>query len=146
MPIRISDASPIRLSDSAISPSMGRQSTARGEFYASPFATNLRALIKYQAAGSVNAWATRIGENQTTINRIANGEMNPSLARATTIAELAGYAAWQLMRPDFDPRTMPPMLDERAMRVAAIFASIPDDRDKDRAESIMEQFAPDGPV
>ncbi len=58
------------------------------------------------------------------------------------IEDKTGYAPWQLLHPDFNPVTMPPMMDPRAMRVAAIYAAIEDETDKRRAEAIMEQFAP----
>lgn len=111
----------------------------------SRLAVNLRDLISYQA-DSVNAWATARGLNQSTINRIANGSMDCTVSLLFVIADATGYEPWQLLHPDFDPRATPPLADERAMRVAAIFSQISGEKDKRRAESIMEQFAPEEPA
>lgn len=118
-------------------------STVRGEHWHSPIATNLRTLKDQQFAGSVNAFAQRIEMNQSTLNRYCNGSTDITMEKVSYIAERTGYAAWQLLHPDFDTRRMPPMMDARTMRVAAIYANISDPRDRDRAEAIMEQFAPD---
>jgi hypothetical protein len=112
-----------------------------GEFYDSTLAKNLRKLTA--RAGSVNKWSQQHKVNQTTVNRIVNGTRDATCKLLETLAEKTGYAPWQLLHPDFDPLKSPPMLDERAMRVAAVFASIKLEADKRRAESIMEQFAPE---
>lgn len=118
-------------------------STVHGEHWHSPIATNLRTLRDQQFGGSANAMSQRLGVNQSTLNRYCNGSSDISLAKISEIAEKTGYAPWQLLHPDFDTRRMPPMMDARAMRVAAIFANIADPKDRDRAEAIMEQFSPD---
>jgi len=142
MHIRLSPASPIRLSRGAPSAEMATN-TIRGEHWHSLLATNLRALKDQQFGGSVNALASKLKVNQSTLNRYCNGSGDITMQKISYIAEMAGYAPWQLLHPDFDTRRMPPMMDSRAMRVAAIFANIPDPKDRDRAEAIMEQFSPD---
>jgi hypothetical protein len=122
---------------------MGRSKTVRGPHYDSVVARNLRALIDREAEGSVNAWATRHRLLQTTVNRIANGSSDCSVSTLLDICTATGYALWQLVRDDFDPRAVPPALDARAMRIAAIYASIKDDATKRIAEAVMEQFAGD---
>lgn len=117
--------------------------TIRGEHWHSLIATNLRRLKDQQFGGSVNQFAQKIAMNQSTLNRYCNGTGDITAEKVAYIAERTGYAPWQLLHPDFDTRRMPPMLDARAMRVAAIFANIADPKDRDRAEAIMEQFAPD---
>lgn len=117
--------------------------TVHGEHWHSPIATNLRTLRDQQFGGSANAMSQRLGVNQSTLNRYCNGSSDISLAKISEIAEKTGYAPWQLLHPDFDTRRMPPMMDARTMRVAAIFANIADPKDRDRAEAIMEQFSPD---
>lgn len=116
------------------------------DHYDTVLARNMRQLC--ERYGSVNAFRTRFKLNQTTINRIANGEVSPSVATLTKISDKCGYSEWQLLHPDFNPRAMPPASDERAMRVAATFASIRDANDKDKAEALVEQFANfgDGPA
>lgn len=116
--------------------------TVQGEHYHSPIATNLRALAAQQYGGSINALAEQIEINQSTLNRYCNGSSDITMQKISEIADATGYAPWQLLHPDFDTRRMPPMLDARAMRVAAIFANIPDPKDRDRAEAIIEQFSP----
>ncbi len=117
--------------------------TTRGEHWHSLIAANLRTLTDQQFGGSVNAFSQRIGMNQSTLNRYCNGSTDITMEKVAYIAEKTGYAPWQLLHPDFDTRKMPPMMDARTMRVAAVFANIADPRDRDRAEAIMEQFAPD---
>lgn len=141
MHIGLGTASRMRLPEGARSGSMAA-STVRGEHWHSPIATNLRILME-QRFGSVNAFAQAIGINQSTLNRYCNGSIDITMEKVRTIAEKTGYQPWQLLHPDFDTRRMPPMMDARAMRVAAVFANIPDPRDRDRAEAIMEQFSPD---
>ena len=136
-------ASHIRLNVSASSRCMPRPKTVRGPFYDSLLARNLRALIAHQAEGSINVWAKRYEVNQSTLNRYCNGTTDATLGNLQDLLEPAHYQAWQLLHPDFDPRVMPPMLDARAQRVATIFSSIKSETDRDRAEAIMEQFAPD---
>lgn len=142
MHIGLRQASPIRLGNAAYLGYMAA-STIKGEHWHSPIATNLRTLKDQQFGGSANALAQKIGVNQSTINRYCNGSSDISLLKISEIAEKTGYAPWQLLHPDFDTRRMPPMMDARSMRVAAIFANIADPKDRDRAEAIMEQFSPD---
>jgi hypothetical protein len=104
---------------------------------------NLRALKDQQFNGSINALAAHVGMGQTTLNRYCNGELSMPMEKIELVADRTGYAPWQLLHPDFDTRRMPPMMDARAMRVAAIFANIADPKDRNRAEAIMEQFSPD---
>ena len=91
----------------------------------------------------MNAFALRIEMNQSTLNRYCNGSTDITMEKVGYIAEKTGYAPWQLLHPDFDTRRMPPMMDARTMRVAAVFSNIADERDRARAEAIIEQFAPD---
>jgi hypothetical protein len=123
---------------------MPRPSTVRGPLYNSRLASNLRALIKYRAGGSVNAWCEVVKIPQSTINKIVTGQRGATVDLLEQIEEQSGYGAWQLLHPEFDPRTAPPMLDPRTRRVAAIFGGITDPATRDLAESIMEQFSPDG--
>ena len=125
---------------------MSRPSTVRGELYHSRLASNLRALIQYRAGGSTNAWCESNKLNQSTINKIVTGQRGATVDLLEQIEEQTGYAAWQLLHPDFDPRTAPPMMDARTRRVAAVFSGISDPKDRDRAEAILEQFAPDEPL
>ena len=119
------------------------ENTIRGEHWHSPIAVNLRTLKDQQFNGSVNAFAQRIEMNQSTLNRYCNGSTDITMEKINYIAEKTGYAPWQLLHPGFDTRKMPPMMDARTMRVAAVFANIADPKDRDRAEAIIEQFAPD---
>lgn len=109
-----------------------------GKLYDTQLAHSLRMLID-RHGGSVNAWSIAMGLNQSTINRIANGDMDATCSKVAAIAEASGYAAWQLLHPDFDPRHMP-TLDMRALRIAAIYAGIKDPALKRKAEAIMERF------
>ena len=142
MHIGLANASRIGLSERARCGGMAA-STIRGEHWHSPIATNLRRLKDQQFGGSANAFALKIEMNQSTLNRYCNGTSDISMQQVGVIAEKTGYAPWQLLHPDFDTRRMPPMMDPRTMRVAAVFANIADPRDRDRAEAIMEQFSPD---
>lgn len=118
-------------------------STVRGEHWLSPVAVNLRKLRDQRFEGSGNALAKALELNQSSLNRYCNGTSDITMSALGCIAEKTGYAPWQLMHPEFDTRRMPPMMDARVMRVAAIFAGITDPRDRDRAEAIMEQFSTD---
>lgn len=122
---------------------MSRATEVQGATYGSVLAVNLRRLVAHQSGGSVNAWSARYKLPQSTINKICTGQRSATLTVLEQIESATGYAPWQLLHPDFDPVKMPPMMDGRAMRVAAIYANIAEPRDKDRAEAIMEQFAPD---
>ena len=122
---------------------MSRAAETQGPLFDSRLATNMRRLI---GAQSVNAWCERFKLPQSTINKICRGTRDATVSVLETIEERTGYACWQLLHPDFDPRVSPPTADPRSMRVASIFASIQDDRDKLRAEAIMEQFAPTEPA
>lgn len=130
-------SSPVGLFRLAASPRMSRAPSTQGDRYDSILAVNLRLLIERQAGGSVNAWATRTGLNQSTVNRIANGTRDATVSQLELIEEKTGYAPWQLLHPDFDPLKMPPMMEPRAMRIAAIFAAL-SEADRRKAESIME--------
>ena len=121
---------------------MSRSTEVQGDLYQSTLAVNLRRLVDHQSAGSVNAWCTAHRLPQSTINKICTGQRSATVTVLEDIEERTGYAPWQLVHPDFDPVRMPPMMDPRAMRVAAIYANITDEKDKRRAEAIMEQFAP----
>ena len=132
----------MRLPVGALLPTMAN-SMVHGEHWHSPLATNLRALKDQQYGGSVNALAQKIKINQSTLNRYCNGSGDITMQKISYIAEQTGYEPWQLLHPDFDTRKMPPMMDARTMRVAAIFANIADPKDRARAEAIMEQFSPD---
>lgn len=142
MHIGLGHASHIRLGGRAISGYMA-ESRVKGEHWHSAIATNLRALKDQAFGGSINAMAARVEINQSTLNRYCNGSISMPMEKIDQVADKTGYAAWQLLHPDFDTRRMPPMMDARAMRVAAVFANIAEPRDRDRAEAIIEQFAPD---
>lgn len=60
----------------------------------SPLATRLLALIGKQ---SVNAWSKGHGLEQTTINRIVTGRMDPSFSVIQQIANKLGMQPWQLV-------------------------------------------------
>ncbi len=114
----------------------------KNAYYGTVLARNVRACIEYECSGSVNAWVAKYpGLSQSTVNKIANGTQNPSVSVLEGIAEKTGYAAWQLLHPDFSPRTMPKLMDARAMRVAAIYSAITDEKERKRVGAIMEQFA-----
>ena len=128
---------------------MPRQKTERGPHHESVLSRNMRKLVLAQTEhNSVNAWVKRYtGLTQSTINRICNGTADASVSQLTHICEAIGYAPWQLLHPDFDPRrSSPPLGDPKAMRMATIYASIDDDIMRQRAAAIMEQFAPDAPA
>lgn len=120
---------------------MSRTAEVKGDLYQSRLAVNLRRLIDHQA-DSVNAWCCRHELPQSTINKICRGQRDASVSVLEQIEDKTGYAPWQLLHPEFDPAVMPPAADPRAMRVAAIFSGITSAKDRDRAEAIMEQFAP----
>jgi hypothetical protein len=94
----------------------------------------------------VNSWCASKELPQSTINKIVTGQRGATVDLLEQIEEKTGYAAWQLLHPDFDPRREPPMMDARAKRAAAIFAGISDPKDQKRAEAILEQFAADEPL
>lgn len=119
---------------------MSRPTTVRGELYESRLAANLRKLVTYQSGGSMNAWCARHQLTQSTYQKIATGQRGATVAMLERIEDATGYAAWQLLHPDFDPRMMPPMLDAHAMRVAAIFAGIKDPLGRQKAEAVIEQL------
>lgn len=135
-------SSPFGLMAGANLAAMSRAAEVKGELHDSRLATNLRRLIEHQCGGSVNAWCARWKLPQSTINKLCRGTRDATVSVLENIGDATGYEPWQLLHPDFDPVTMPPMMDARAMRVAAIYAGITDQRDRDRAESIMEQFSP----
>ena len=141
MHIGLGMTSPTRLGTDAHSARMARN-TVQGAHFHSQIAANLRTLVAQRFDGSVNALASKIEVNQSTLNRYCNGSTDMTMAQLSRIAEKTGYAPWQLLHPEFDPRRMPPMMDKRTMRVAAVFAGITDPVDRDRAEAIIEQFAP----
>lgn len=73
------------------------------------FQANLQRLIRPNGTDvSVNAWAKRHELDQTTINRLVNGQ-DPKLSMIEKIASVCGLASWQLLVPDMVPSN-PPML------------------------------------
>lgn len=146
MPTGLAVSRPSGLIMGALSRPMSRPATVKGNLYESRLAHNLRRLIAHEAGGSVNAWcAANPPLKQSTINKLVNGTRDASVSVLEDIEDATGYSAWQLLHPDFDPRRMPPMADARALRVAAIYAGIKEPMLRDKAEAIMEQFAPDQP-
>ena len=142
VPVGLGMSRPSGLMAGAKFAAMSRAAEVKGDLHDSRLASNLRRLIEHQCGGSVNAWCARWKLPQSTINKLCRGTRDATVSVLENIGDVTGYAPWQLLHPDFDPVTMPPMMDARAMRVAAIFSGITDQRDRDRAESIMEQFAP----
>lgn len=75
-----------------------------------------RNLLKLIGKQSVNAWAKKHGLTQTTINKIKNGKMDPTVSTlekiATAVNEQGGYhlSAWSLMVEGFDPASPPVIL------------------------------------
>lgn len=141
MPSQLKASSGIALFSGAPLRTM-RQKSVKGPHYDTALARSLRLLIEREAENRVNRWALARKLNQTTVNSIANGSMDTKISTADKIAEASGYSLSQLLRDDFDPRTMAPAKDERAAYVASLFASIRDPKDRQRAEAIIEQFAP----
>lgn len=80
----------------------------------SAFLENLAALI---GDGSVNAWAKKYELDQTTIQRIVNGQ-DPKLSTVMRIADVAGVKPWELLAPGFRP-TSRADLDSDALDFAA---------------------------
>lgn len=110
--------------------------------YATPFAANLRKVIDH-ARETVNSWCIKhidAGINQSRINRVLTGQVCGQLDTVEQVSIATGFAPWQLLHPDFDPRHEPPMLDADARRVAAIYAGIKSEPDRRKARAIMEQF------
>jgi len=119
---------------------MSRRASKKGELYESVLARNLRALIAHQAEGSTNGWCLRHGLPQSTLNKVRNGMQGTTTTVLQQVEDATGYAAWQLLHPQFDPAAMPPMNNPRAMRVAAIFVGL-EKRDRDTIEALAENFA-----
>lgn len=73
------------------------------------FQANLHRLIRPNGSAiSVNAWAKGRELDQTTINRLVNGQ-DPKLSMIEKIAAVCDLAPWQLLVPDMVPSN-PPML------------------------------------
>lgn len=104
---------------------------------------NLRSIIDAQAEGSVNRWAISRKIPQATLNRAVIGQSDMTSQVIERVAKAAGYKAWQLLLPNFDPAATAPLADAAAMRVAAVYASIKDPKDRARLSAVVEQFAPD---
>jgi transcriptional regulator with XRE-family HTH domain len=75
----------------------------------SPAAINLKALIAKSREQTINAWSVRNEVVQSTVNRIVNGSMDPTVSTLEGIAKKFGLSAWQLLVPDLDPDD-PPVL------------------------------------
>jgi transcriptional regulator with XRE-family HTH domain len=86
----------------------------------SPVAINLRSLIAASRQRTVNAWAVRNEMVQSTVNRIVNGTMDPTVSMLEAIAKKFGLAAWQLLVPDLDPED-PPVLRSASAQEKALF-------------------------
>lgn len=113
-------------------------------FAGSLFARNLKRLIDLQAEGSVNGWCRSKKLPQATINRIVIGTSDATTEMVAKIGAAAGYAPWQMLLPDFEPSAVPPTMNVKAMRIAAIYAQLSDARDQARMAAIAELFVPDG--
>lgn len=75
------------------------------------FGRNLRRLI---GTGSVNAWASKHGMTQSTINRIVTGDMDPTERVMAKVAAAVGLDVWQMLVPDMDPQNAPVIQDASA--------------------------------
>jgi transcriptional regulator with XRE-family HTH domain len=91
----------------------------------SPVAINLRSLIAASRQRTVNAWAVRNVMVQSTVNRIVNGTMDPTVSMLEAIAKKFGLAAWQLLVPDLDPED-PPVLRSASAQEKALFSRLKD--------------------
>jgi hypothetical protein len=125
---------------------MSKTHPTRGPRWDSLLARNIRELFKYPTERSVNRWCQDHNLIQATINRIANGTRDATTAIVEEIASKTGYAAWQLMLPDFDPRRMPAMMDPAVMHAAAVFASITDPTKRAAADAMLQALAPVAPA
>ncbi len=108
-----------------------------------PFNANVRRIV--EASGmTLAAWCAQFDPSlsivQSTMSRIVRGVQGVTLDQVLKVSVATGYAPWQLLREDFDPRREPPMLDAEALRVAAIFAGIKDPAKKRQARAILETF------
>lgn len=108
-----------------------------------PFNANVRRIV--EASGlKLAVWCAQFDPSlsivQSTMSRIVRGVQGVTLDQVMKVSEATGYAPWQLLREDFDPRREPPMLDAETMRVAAIYASIKDPAKKRQARAILETF------
>lgn len=75
------------------------------------FQANLQRLIRPNGKDiSVNQWAKAHKLDQSTINRLVNGQ-EPKLSMILAIAEKADLEPWALLVPGLDPRN-PPVLKE----------------------------------
>jgi transcriptional regulator with XRE-family HTH domain len=107
-----------------------------------PFAASIQRIADYKGL-NITQWCAQYpgrGIDQSTVARILRGDQDSSLEMVQRVADATGYAPWQLLRDDFDPRREPPMFDAEAMRVAAVFASIKDPAKKRQARAILETF------
>lgn len=57
---------------------------------------------------------------QSTVNRIVNGTMDPTVSMLESLATRFGLAAWQLLVPDLDPDD-PPVLRASTAEEKALF-------------------------
>ncbi len=98
----------------------------------SVFHENLALLI---GEGSVNAWAKAHKLEQTTVQRIMNGQ-DPKLSMVAKIADAVGVRPWQLLVGGLDVKKLPSLVtsDERA----------PDERVADRiSAAILAKVGPE---
>lgn len=88
------------LSVKALTPKASRHHSevTEQDSQASVFRENIKVLI---GDGSVNAWAKAHGLEQTTVNRIVNGETDPKLSMIERVAKALRVEVWQLLVPGF---------------------------------------------
>lgn len=72
-------------------------------------AKSIKAILDSLEEGNKSAMARRCNLPQPTISRIANMKVTPSLEVLETVASAYGFDAWQLLVPNFDPKS-PPVL------------------------------------
>lgn len=107
-----------------------------------PFAASIQKVADYKGM-NITQWCAQYpgrGIDQSTVARILRGDQDSSLEMVQRVADATGYAPWQLLREDFDPRREPPMMDAETMRVAAMYAGIKDPAKKRQARAILETF------
>lgn len=96
---------------------------------------------------SVNAFAQRAGVNQTTMNRLLNGHLDPSLTTIQRIADHLHLQAWQLVHPEGPAARFSTVLSEEAMEIANRLDSItdPQAREVAVAKAYYAAFRPHRP-
>ena len=119
-----------------------RPKTTTGQRHESQLAINLRRLIDHMDNGSVNAWGSRYGLNQTTVNRAANGTSDPSVGQLTKWANAIGCPPEQLLRSDFNPIQYASIPDTRARRAAELFAALKTEEDRRLVEALLIRLSP----